>query len=450
MKKRNKFAVILFFGIWCAQSVVFANGFVVLNQGARAAAMANAFTARASDPSAVWYNPAGLTQLDGFQIYGGGLLDMIGANKYYSIYRDDVLTADRITNLLPSIYLSYRLSDRIGLGLGINSPLNFEIDWPQTAEMEHVVYVLNRLEISSLAFFPAVAVKLSENFSLGAGINLNFYKTNLRYHYRYSTQSMVAMLTNGQVRDCPDTVIDLSDFKTSSIGFFAGLQFKPTSIVTIGAAYRRGAPLAFDSGTVNAWEPEIDNVYARAKLAEIFPDSPEQSAELSFTTVDQISAGIALDIGASFDLEFDLTWVLWSQMENFDIDYALETMYRIPFWSAMFDIESSTHFRNTISAQIGGEYKLTPALDLRLGAFYHGSPVVIPYLSPAFPLAAKAGFSAGFGYRVGRFNVDVAYVYNSLSELEADNSLFSRWGDTSQKYLSRKDNNLMINAGIRF
>jgi long-chain fatty acid transport protein len=336
------------------------------------------------------------------------------------------------------------------VGLGINSPLNFEIEWPQTAEMEHVVYILNKMEIRSLAISPAVAVKLSENFSLGAGINMNFYRTNLRYHYRYSTQSMVAMLTNGQVRDCPDTVIDLSDFKTNSIGFFAGLQFKPTSIVTIGAAYRRGAPLAFESGIVNAWEPEIDNAYASAKLAEIFPDSPEQSAEISLAIVDQISAGIALDIGSSLDLEFDLTWVLWSQMENFDIDYALNTMYRIPFWNAMFDIESTTHFRNTVSAQLGVEYKLTSDIDLRLGAFYHGSPVVIPYLSPAFPLADKMGLSAGVGYRVGRFNVDAAYVFNSLSELEADNSLFSRWGDTSQKYLSRKDNVLMINAGIRF
>jgi len=49
-----------------------ADEFTVFNQGARAAGMANAFVARASDPSAVWYNPAALARLDGFQIAAGG------------------------------------------------------------------------------------------------------------------------------------------------------------------------------------------------------------------------------------------------------------------------------------------------------------------------------------------------------------------------------------------
>ena len=39
--------------------------------GGRATGQAGAFVARASDPSAVSYNPAGLSSLGGFQILGG-------------------------------------------------------------------------------------------------------------------------------------------------------------------------------------------------------------------------------------------------------------------------------------------------------------------------------------------------------------------------------------------
>ena len=45
----------------------------IQGQGTAASGQGNAFTAQADDPSAVHYNPAGLTQLTGVQIMGGAL-----------------------------------------------------------------------------------------------------------------------------------------------------------------------------------------------------------------------------------------------------------------------------------------------------------------------------------------------------------------------------------------
>src|SRR5581483_1118627 len=50
---------------------VFAGGIEVPMQSARASAQADAFTAQADDPSAIFYNPAGLTQLHGTNISAG-------------------------------------------------------------------------------------------------------------------------------------------------------------------------------------------------------------------------------------------------------------------------------------------------------------------------------------------------------------------------------------------
>ena len=46
----------------------------IQGQGAAASAMSNAFAAQADDPSALHYNPAGMTQLRGLQFMAGALI----------------------------------------------------------------------------------------------------------------------------------------------------------------------------------------------------------------------------------------------------------------------------------------------------------------------------------------------------------------------------------------
>src|SRR5512143_3819169 len=49
-----------------------AAGFRLPEAGAKAMGMGFAFTAQADDPSAIYFNPAGLTQLDGQNVMVGG------------------------------------------------------------------------------------------------------------------------------------------------------------------------------------------------------------------------------------------------------------------------------------------------------------------------------------------------------------------------------------------
>ena len=53
----------------CTASGAVAAGFAILQQGTAAMAQGNAFVAQADDPSAVFYNPAGLMQLKRPEIY---------------------------------------------------------------------------------------------------------------------------------------------------------------------------------------------------------------------------------------------------------------------------------------------------------------------------------------------------------------------------------------------
>src|SRR5262245_13304238 len=52
-------------------AVAHGEAFRLLDHGAAATAQGAAFAAQADDPSAIHYNPAGMTQLERFQIYTG-------------------------------------------------------------------------------------------------------------------------------------------------------------------------------------------------------------------------------------------------------------------------------------------------------------------------------------------------------------------------------------------
>src|SRR5437867_3696399 len=58
-----------------------ATGFRILDQSASATGQASAFTAQADDASAVYYNPAGMTQLRGIQISLGA--NLIGGSTNF-------------------------------------------------------------------------------------------------------------------------------------------------------------------------------------------------------------------------------------------------------------------------------------------------------------------------------------------------------------------------------
>ena len=57
-----------------ATSGAFAGGYAIPEQTARAASLANSVTAGVTDPSAVYVNPAALTEIQGNRIIGGGEL----------------------------------------------------------------------------------------------------------------------------------------------------------------------------------------------------------------------------------------------------------------------------------------------------------------------------------------------------------------------------------------
>src|SRR5450432_3061876 len=101
------------------------SGFQVMTQGAKATGMGLAFAGVADDPSAIFYNPAGIAFQEHFQVMvGAGVLsresaDFVGANPFPGV--GSVGSVQKQVFAIPNVYIVAPLTADLSFGLGIDA-----------------------------------------------------------------------------------------------------------------------------------------------------------------------------------------------------------------------------------------------------------------------------------------------------------------------------------------
>src|SRR5439155_26256764 len=107
-------------------------GVRIADQDPFATARGNAFAATADNPSAIYYNPAGITQLHG-QNANFSLYPIYLNSHYTSPAGSEVDTKDEI-QAIPRLYYTYSFQHLpLSLGLGIYTPYGLGLDWPDNS-----------------------------------------------------------------------------------------------------------------------------------------------------------------------------------------------------------------------------------------------------------------------------------------------------------------------------
>src|SRR3974390_1608771 len=105
-----------------------ANGMRLASQDGFATARGEAFTATADNPSAIYYNPAGITQLDGLQVRAG--LYLISADTSYTSPSGAKAETDSSVQPVPQLYCVDSLESLpLSFGLGVYAPYGLALDW---------------------------------------------------------------------------------------------------------------------------------------------------------------------------------------------------------------------------------------------------------------------------------------------------------------------------------
>lgn len=368
-----------------------------LVHGAKAAGMGSAFVGIADDPSAIMHNPAGLTQLEGTNLYGGATAVM-PSTEYTGPTAASEETDFKVF-LPPHFYISSDFNmENIVLGLGIFSP--FGIGGRYWSEDGLTRYLSTESTIATLSVNPTLAWQITPKLSVGLGA---YYLHSFNSAEKKLDQSMLGA-SDGKISLNADG---------GGWGYNLGILVVPFEKLHFGFAFR--CHVSVDQ----KGDAEIENI--APALQPLFGGSQfKTDVETTVDLPEIVSFGMAYKPNSALTLAFDVEWVKFSRFDQQTLDFKNE----VP-GAGFSDILIDLDWDDQWLIKFGLEYELNENVALRTGYTFVESPVPDHTLSPANPDGNAHNFSIGFGYKTGNWVVDAFYTLELFEDREINNDILS-------------------------
>ena len=373
----------------------FASGFKIETQGSKATGMGTAFVAVADDPSAIAYNPAGLAQLEGTNIYLGTTA-IIPTIKY----EGPAGASDETTYQVfypPHLYIASKPAERLSIGLGIFSPFGLETKWSKTGPVR---YAATESAIETVNINPTVAYRISPTLSIGAGID-----------YMKSKVVMENMVNQSLVGGSDGELSCKAN--GDGWGYNAGLLYKPSKSLNLGIAYRSRIKVDYNGTTT------FSNI--APALQPLFSGSTyktDSSTDLTFPDI--LNFGISYRPSEKLTIALEAERTGWSSYEKVDVDLKKE----VPT-AGFTDSTTKKDWRDTWAYKVGIEYLLNETIALRGGYMYDHTPEPESTFDPRVPDSDQQDVSIGFGYKLDKITIDAAYLAAFYKDRDVNNSILS-------------------------
>jgi long-chain fatty acid transport protein len=353
---------------------LFGGGFQLNEHGARAMAQAGAFAARANDPAALYFNPAGISYLKGTNILIGATL----VSPTITFRGPTDLNSNKETDLesknyFPiNVYAIQEINETFSAGIGINNPFGLGTKWPddwvgKTLSIKSEVQVFN--------INPTVAAKfLDDKLSVAAGFDYSLGSVEIikevNSFYPPATVHLKAGLTDGH-----------------GMGYNLGVLYKPCNDMSFGASYRSPINL------------KIKGNATFSQNRSLFPEG-EVTSTLNLPATAFIAG--AYSPMEKLWIEFDAQFIGWSSYKTLDLTFKKDN-----------SVSSSVkNYKDTWIFRLGGEYELNSSVTLSAGYLRDLNPVPDQTVDPILPDADRNGFCVGFSYKINeKISFDLAYMY---------------------------------------
>jgi long-chain fatty acid transport protein len=368
-----------------------AAGFALYDQSARGVGMGGAFTAQASDPSALFYNVAGI----GFQeerrlSIGTNLFtlstDFAGADPYPGIGREESLD---IAVPVPVGFYVHPVGGGVTLGLGVFAPFGLKTQWDDPDFSGRFVSRLAKLD--AIAINPSVGYRVSERLAIGGGLDVRVTAVQLERHVPFPHPVTGAILDVATARLESDRAVDL--------GFNLGILVRATSALSLGAAYRHRVTADL-TGEADFTPRPTGSAPIDAVVRGVLPAQPVPlQTAIAFPGI--ASVGAAYQAGG-WTVEADVNWYQWSTFERIVLDF-----------EGRDDLDQTIReeYENSLQYRVGAERALGPSWAIRGGYYYDESPAPAASVSPLLPDPNRHGLAIGGSWTSRRLRLDGALGY---------------------------------------
>ncbi len=312
------------------------------------------FVSMSDDASAVTHNPAGLAQIDGYQIILGTHI-LFPSTKYEGAF--DAETKP-VTGYLPCFYFStdFGKSGPFTLGLGVNVPYGQSMEWEYSTIQNWFYSVPYYSYMQTINISPAVACSI--NPKLSAGLALNVYPSKLEMDYLLPPATPSKIKVDG-----------------TGYGCSFGLLYRADRY-SIGLNCKTGFDIDYEGDYSITGYPKED-----------------ADARLKFPPV--VGLGLALRPNQALKIEFDTEWVGYSCLQEVPVDIT------------GFPPSIEKDWKDSYTFSIGAEYRKSEKTRLMGGIAYITTPIPDSTWDPGLPDADSFVISAGgeFLTKIGSFSM---------------------------------------------
>lgn len=422
-----------------ALSFVVASAFVGISAPAHAAffqlaennasGLGNAYAggaAIADDASTVWYNPAGMTRLSGQQFVAAGHFiqpstefDKDSANVHAAAGGGAINGGEGgdagESAIVPNLYYTRQFSSQLFFGLGINAPFglatDYEDDWVGR-------YHALRSEITSVNINPAVAFKVNEAVSLGAGVSVQYIEANLTQAVDFGTACLLAQAL-GQVAAGTCTALSLQPQQDdghaditaddTSLGYNLGVLWNITDATRLGLAYRSQIKHEVKG------DADFDTPNAGAATFASGAGLVDTDASANVTLPATLSLSVFHQINPQWAVMGDVTQTRWSSLPEL----------RIEFGSSASDSVVTLDLENAYRYAVGATFAPGGAWTYRAGVARDETPTPNASVRTArLPDADRTWIALGAGFQPSPSLVfDFGFVHIKADDAEIDKSL---------------------------
>ncbi len=328
------------------------------NQDPEAIARGDAFVATADNPSAIYYNPAGITQLEGDQFRAG--MYLISASTEYTSPTGAKAQTDTYFQPVPQLYYTHAFKDTpLYLGLGVYAPYGLSLDWGSNPALPFGP-IAQKGKVLYATFNPVIAWKVTKTLSLAIGPTINYSE---------------AKLQNAAFNFKGDDV---------SPGFTAGILWQPHDKWSFGVKYHSATDFKYD-GQSNLQFPLP------------FGWSPT-TAEAHFPQF--VVGGISFRPTPKWNFEFDLDWTDWDSLHQ--VVFQRGDTIAVPF---PFNYQSGFIYDFGVTRQLGDGWFVSA------GYIYSENSSPDANFNPLVPDDDLHLGSVGFGHHGQKIDWAIGYHF---------------------------------------